>query len=61
MNDDGEMQEWFNWPLSKSGVAETLPRVRIPLSPPDFMRPFWAHFLSAGDLAVIPPMLYTST
>ncbi len=29
------MQEWLNWPLSKSGVAATSPRVRIPPSPPN--------------------------
>ena len=28
------MQEWLNWPLSKSGEPATVPRVRIPLSPP---------------------------
>lgn len=30
------MQEWLNWPLSKSGKAATPSRVRIPLSPPKY-------------------------
>ena len=30
------MQEWLNWPLSKSGEPATVPRVRIPLSPPKY-------------------------
>jgi hypothetical protein len=28
------MTEWLKVPLSKSGVPATVPRVRIPLSPP---------------------------
>jgi hypothetical protein len=32
------MQEWLNWPLSKSGEPATVPRVRIPLSPPSDAR-----------------------
>ena len=31
----GEMQEWLNWPLSKSGKAVTSSRVQIPYSPPN--------------------------
>jgi hypothetical protein len=46
ININGEMQEWLNWPLSKSGVAETLPRVRIPLSPPRKKDDHWAVFFS---------------
>ena len=30
----GEMQEWLNWTVSKTVVRATVPRVRIPLSPP---------------------------
>ena len=33
----GEMQEWLNWPLSKSGKAATSSRVQIPFSPPSKM------------------------
>ena len=31
------MAEWSNVPDSKSGVGATLPRVRIPPSPPDHL------------------------
>ena len=30
----GEMPEWSNGPPWKGGVRETVPRVRIPVSPP---------------------------
>lgn len=30
----GEMSEWSNEPAWKAGVLATVPRVRIPLSPP---------------------------
>lgn len=30
----GEMAEWFKVPVLKTGVPATVPRVRIPLSPP---------------------------
>jgi hypothetical protein len=32
--DVGEMSEWSNEPAWKAGVLATVPRVRIPLSPP---------------------------
>src|SRR5262249_19849171 len=32
-DDPGEMPEWLIGPVSKTGVAARLPRVRIPLSP----------------------------
>ena len=32
--EDGEMQEWFNWQTWKVCARETVPWVRIPLSPP---------------------------
>jgi hypothetical protein len=41
--------EWSNVPDSKSGVVATLPRVRIPPSPPE--QPRWASmrgFFSSG-------------
>ena len=31
---DGEVQEWLNWTVSKTVVPATVPRVRIPPSPP---------------------------
>ncbi len=34
INDDGEVQEWLNWLVSKTSEPATVPRVRIPLSPP---------------------------
>ena len=33
----GEVQEWLNWLVSKTSEPATVPRVRIPLSPPDFV------------------------
>ena len=33
----GEVAEWSNAPVLKTGVAETSPWVRIPPSPPDFL------------------------
>ena len=33
---NGEMPEWSIGPAWKAGVGETLPGVRIPLSPPAF-------------------------
>jgi len=35
----GEMREWFNRQSWKDCVGVTLPRVRIPLSPPSFLSP----------------------
>ena len=35
---DGEMSEWLKEHAWKACVGETLPRVRIPLSPPSFVR-----------------------
>ena len=32
----GEVLEWLNRPVSKTGVLARVPRVRIPPSPPDF-------------------------
>ena len=46
---DGEVAEWPNVPDSKSGVGVSLPRVRIPPSPPGMRsKPMskWAFFLS---------------
>jgi hypothetical protein len=34
INNAGEMSEWSNEPAWKAGVLATVPRVRIPLSPP---------------------------
>jgi hypothetical protein len=31
----GEVQEWLNWLVSKTSVPAMVPRVRIPLSPPN--------------------------
>lgn len=43
----GEMPEWSNGPVSKAGVGFTLPRVRIPISPPfHFYLPETAKFTS---------------
>ena len=40
----GEVAEWLMVPLSKSGVRATVPRVRIPPSPPVKNESFWARF-----------------
>jgi hypothetical protein len=34
----GEMLEWLNRTVSKTVVAVTPPRVRIPVSPPDYAK-----------------------
>ena len=36
----GEMAEWSKAPHSKCGVPVTVPRVRIPISPPIFAHPY---------------------
>src|SRR5215468_11104414 len=46
------MSEWFKEHAWKACVGETLPRVRIPLSPP----PTLAHAHSVSARVVFPPL-----
>src|SRR5262245_58575438 len=57
---DGEMSEWFKEHAWKACVGETLPRVRIPLSPPPnlFYRDEFA--ISVDPVATMLPRLGTT-
>ena len=37
IRDPGEMAEWLNVAVSKTVVRANVPRVRIPLSPPNYI------------------------
>src|SRR5262249_39767208 len=52
-----EMSEWFKEHAWKACVGETLPWVRIPLSPPKFhSRSFWRSELSSRWLRLSPQL-----
>src|SRR6185436_7358868 len=44
----GEMSEWLKEHAWKACVGETLPRVRIPLSPPNSLRFVWRSESASG-------------
>ena len=55
------MTEWLKVPLSKSGVRVTVPRVRIPLSPPKKIPRItgyflWSMYYSIAGAAVLLPV-----
>ncbi len=53
----GEMPEWLNGPVSKTVIRANVSRVRIPLSPPDFLEitflPVMANAVERAFLTVI--------
>jgi hypothetical protein len=48
------MQEWLNWLVSKTSEPETVPRVRIPLSPPTIFTPQPRVILLNESFSVYP-------